>query len=102
MVGYATVMIQGQVAKDPELRYSPGDGVPCVTLCVKIVRANGYGRSTTFIEVKKSGNGAEALAAELKQGDVVRIEGNLVQRRWQHCGQDFSKLIVDAASVEKS
>lgn len=101
MMGYATVRIEGRLVKDPELRYAP-DGTPWLTLSVKVSRANGYGRATTFLECKQSGAAAEQAATEFRQGDVVRIEGSLAQRKWRHGAQDFSKLFIDVASMERA
>jgi single-stranded DNA-binding protein len=101
MSGFATVKIEGQLFKDPELRYRP-EGTPCATLCVRVSRANGYEKSVVYVECKQVGDQAEDTAAEYKKGDAVRIEGNLAQRRWSHGGQDYSRLIVDVASMERA
>jgi single-strand DNA-binding protein len=98
MLGFATVTMAGHLSRDPELRYSTS-GVPSVNFCVKVSRANGLEKSTTFVECKKTGDSAEDIAAEYKQGDAVHIEGSLRQVRWKPDGP--SHLIVDAALVER-
>jgi len=98
MNGFATVIMAGHLSRDPELRYS-ADGVPAVNFCVKVSRANGLERSTTFVECKKSGDTAEDIAATYKQGDAVRIEGSLRSVRWKPDGP--ARLIVDAAVLER-
>lgn len=98
-VGFAVVKLEGLLTKNAVVRYD-GNGRACAHLNVKVYRANGFERTVMFVEVESRGEDADELARGLKQGDVVRVEGSLVSRRWSCRGQGGTKLVVDAAAVE--
>ena len=46
------------------------------------------------------GKRAEALSPYLVQGQLVAIEGHLIQRRWEKDGKKFSKLEIAVDNIQ--
>lgn len=59
-----------------------------------------WGETVHYIELSLYGNRAEALAPYLVQGQLVAIEGHLIQRRWEKDDKKFSKLEVAVDDIK--
>lgn len=53
-----------------------------------------WGETVHYFEFSLYGKRAEALASYLVQGQLIAIEGHLIQRRWEKDDKKFSKLEV--------
>lgn len=53
-----------------------------------------WGETVHYFEFSLYGNRAKALVPYLVQGQLVAIEGHLIQRRWEKDDKKFSKLEV--------
>ena len=59
-----------------------------------------WGETVHYIEFSLYGKRAEALAPYLMQGQLVAIEGHLIQRRWEKDDKKFSKLEVAVDDIK--
>lgn len=93
------VMLMGNLTRDPELRYTPGNtAVANLGLAVNRRWKNQNGEQqeeTTFIDCEAWGRTAEVLNQYLQKGRPVYVEGRLKLDQWQDKdGQNRSKLKV--------
>lgn len=59
-----------------------------------------WGETVHFFEFSLYGKRAEALAPYLLQGQLVAIEGHLIQRRWEKEDKKFSKLEIAVDDIK--
>jgi single-strand DNA-binding protein len=79
------VVLIGRLTQDPELRYTPGNGVPVATFTLAVDRpfANQQGeRETDFINIVTWRKLAETIANYLKKGRLVAVTGRLQVRSY--------------------
>ena len=84
---YHTLIIVGNVGKDPEMRYTPS-GKPVTTFTVAVSRSwntldGERHNETEWFNVVAWGNLAEICKQYLTKGQQVYIEGRLQTRRWE-------------------
>jgi single-strand DNA-binding protein len=79
------VVIVGNMANDPELKYTPsGVAVANFRVAVNRARASGQGeRDADFIPVVAWRQNAEFAANYLHKGRLVGVEGRIQTRSWQ-------------------
>lgn len=99
MASYNRVVLLGNLTRDPELRYTPGNmAVTDVGLAVNDRRKSNTGEwieETTFVDVTIWGRTAEVASEYLKKGSSVLIEGRLKLDSWENKdGEKRSKLKV--------
>ena len=105
-----SVLIEGTLARDPELRYLPsGDGnaqgAPLCTLVLASTRTykvNGERvEEVSFIESAVPDKLGEVCAEHLTKGRGVRVVGRLKQERWEDGdGYAREKFVIVAEHVE--
>lgn len=93
------VMLRGNLARDPELRFVGQNKTAVVNFTVatsrEFTRADGsQDKVTSFIQCEAWDSGAEAVANALKKGDLVMIEGSLRNDSWEKDGVKHSTLKV--------
>jgi single-strand DNA-binding protein len=93
------VMLRGNLARDPELRFVGDRKTAVVNFTVatsrEFTRADGtQDKVTSFIQCEAWDTGAEAVANTLKKGDLVMIEGSLRNDSWEKDGVKHSTLKV--------
>lgn len=59
-----------------------------------------WGETVHYFEFSLYGKRAEALASYLVQGQLIAIEGHLIQRRWEKDDKKFSKLEVAVDDIK--
>lgn len=93
-----SVVLLGNLTRDPELRYTPqGTAVCDLSIALNYVRGRGEDKKdeVSFIDVTVWNKQAETAAEYLKKGRAVVIEGRLVQERWEsQDGKKMSKVRV--------
>ena len=99
-----SVLIEGNLTKDPELSYTP-NGKAVSTLRIATNRYfkqdDEYQEEASFFDVTVWAKQAEACAEYLKKGRGVRVVGRLKQDRWQDPeGNNRSKVHIVAEHVE--
>ena len=99
-----SVLIEGNLARDPELRYTP-KGTPTCTLVLASNRAckvEGERRDeVSFFEATTWGKLAQVCAEHLQKGRGIRVVGRLKQERWDDPhGNARAKVVIVAEQVE--
>ena len=98
-----TVIVTGNLTRDPELRFTPsGVAVANVGLASnrKYKQGDDIKDEVCFLDVTAFGSTAEAVAEHLGKGRKVLVEGRLRFRTWEtEVGQKRSKLDVIANRV---
>lgn len=59
-----------------------------------------WGETVHYFDFSLYGKRAEALSPYLVQGQLVAIEGHLIQRRWEKDGKKFSKLEIAVDNIQ--
>lgn len=82
----STVTVVGNIARDPELRYSQG-GAPMVKFSIaenrRYQKAGEWTEEVGFYDVICWGQLGENAASCLNKGDRVVVSGRLAQRSWE-------------------
>ena len=99
-----SALVEGNLAREPELRYTP-EGTPTCTLVVASSRtykvAGERTEEVSFIETTTWGKLATVCAEYLTKGRGVRVVGRLKQERWENPdGNSRSKVVIVAEQVE--
>jgi single-strand DNA-binding protein len=99
-----SVLIEGNLTRDPELSYT-GKGTAVAKLGVANNRwfkqEEELQKETSFFDVTVWGRQAEVCEQYLKKGRGVRVVGRLKQDRWQDPeGNPHSKIEIIAEHVE--
>ena len=99
-----SILLEGNLTRDPELRYTPA-GTPLCTLVVSSVRTYKLEGERTeevsFIEATTWGKLATVCAEHLTKGRGVRLVGRLKQERWEDVeGNTRSKIVIVCEHVE--
>ena len=102
-----SVLIEGNLCRDPELRYTP-KGTPTCTLVLASNRSyrdpERQGERTeevSFIETTTWGKLAEVCHEHLAKGRGIRVVGRLKQERWEDTeGNARAKVVIVAEQVE--
>ena len=99
-----SVLIEGNLTKDPELSYTPNEKA----VCKLRLATNRYYKQgdepqeeASFFDVTVWGRQAEACAEYLKKGRGIRVVGRLKQERWEaQDGSERSRVAIIAEHVE--
>ena len=99
-----SILLEGNLARDPELRYTP-QGTPTCTLVVasnRTYKLDGERvEEVSFIEAVTCGKLASVCAEHLSKGRGVRVVGRIKQERWEDpAGNSRSKVVIVAEHVE--
>ena len=99
-----SILLEGNLAREPELRYTP-QGTPVCTLVVASSRsykvAGERTEEVSFIESTTWGKLATVCAEYLHKGRGVRVVGRIKQERWEDPdGNARSKVVITAEHVE--
>ena len=99
-----SVLIEGNLVRDPESRSTP-KGTPVCKITVACNRFykkdNALEKEVSFIDVESWGMLAEKCGNLAKKGRGVRVVGRLKQDRWQSKdGQNHSKVYIVAEHIE--
>lgn len=97
--GFATVKMRGNLVKDPEVKYQ-ADGTAVCSFCVAVNRSNGEFKRVDFIDCVKIGMLAEDMRDAFRKGDLVEIDGVLMQQRWKaKDGYGRSRVVVEVKVI---
>ena len=104
-----SILLEGNLCRDPELRYTPSAGTaPGTPLCTLVVssvrtskRAGERTEEVSYIEAVTAGKLATVCAEHLTKGRGVRLVGRLKQERWEDTeGNARAKVVIVAEHVE--
>lgn len=101
MAGINTVVLSGNLTRDPELKVLPSG----LAVCELGLAVNGYvpkkGPKVDFFDVVCFGKVAEAVGEYLGKGSHICLSGRLEQQRWEtDDGQKRNKVKVIADRIE--
>jgi single-strand DNA-binding protein len=99
-----SILVEGNLVKDPELRETPKG----TSVCTFSVASNRFykqndamEKEVSFFDVETWSNLAETCGKNLHKGRGVRVVGRLKQDRWTGTdGKPFSKVKIVAEHVE--
>ena len=99
-----SVLLEGNLCRDPELRYTP-KGTPVCTLVLASNRSykveGERQEEVSFVETTTWGKLATVCAEHLAKGRGVRVVGRLKQDRWEDAeGNARAKVVIVAEQVE--
>lgn len=99
-----SVLLEGNLVRDPELNYT-GKGTPVCNFSVATNRfykqEDELVKETSFFDVTVWSRQAEVCKEYLEKGRGVRVVGRLKQDRWQDAeGKNRSRVLVVAEHVE--
>ena len=102
-----SVLIEGNLCRDPELRYTP-KGTPTCTLVLASNRSyrdperqGERHEEVSFIETTTWGKLATVCHEHLAKGRGIRVVGRLKQERWEDAeGNARAKVVIVAEQVE--
>ena len=106
MASFNTVILLGNLTRDPELRYTPkGQAVAKVGLAVNRTYKTETGETkeeVTFVDIDAWGKQAELIGQYLRKGRALFVEGRLKLDQWddKNTGQKVSKLKVVMESFQ--
>ena len=99
-----SILLEGNLCRDPELRYTPS-GTPLCTLVVSSTRTckldGAPVEEISFVEAVTAGKLATVCAEHLTKGRGVRLVGRIKQERWEDAaGNAHSKVVIVCEHVE--
>lgn len=94
------VVIIGRLTKDPELKYTPGNGTAVTTINLAVDRQvkKDKPKEADFIPVVIWGKMAEATAQYMSKGKLIGIAGRIQTRSYDH--KDGHKVYVTEVVAE--
>ena len=99
-----SILLEGNLCRDPELRYTPKGTAVCtlVLSSTRTCKVDGERHEeTSFIEATTSGKLATVCAEHLAKGRGVRVVGRIKQERWDDAdGNARSKVVIVSEHVE--
>ena len=94
------IVLIGRLTRDPELRYTPGNGVAVATFCIAVDRPFSKEKETDFINIVVWKQQAENCSKFLSKGSLVSVDGRLQIRQYEKDGQRRTAAEVVADSVQ--
>ena len=97
-----TVVLTGRITKDPELKYtSGGTAIMSFSLAVNYSKKQGeqWVDEVSFFDCNYFGKAAESVKQYMTKGQMVAIEGELRQERWEKDGLARSKVVINVANL---
>jgi single-strand DNA-binding protein len=82
MVSFNRVVLAGNLARDPELRFTQ-QGVPVANFSIAVNRVRSKSEAVDFFNVSAWRELGERVTNYKKKGDPIVVEGRLQYRTWQ-------------------
>ena len=98
-----SVNIIGRLTRDAELKYTASGTAVCkFSLAVNEKRKAGdeWKDNANFFEIVLWGKVGESIQQYLTKGKQVAVIGKLTQERWDQDGQNRSKVVITAGTVQ--
>jgi len=99
-----SILIEGNLVRDPILRTTPKGAQVCVMSLASnrfYKMDSGYEREVSFFEIESWSRLAEACYNKARKGRGIRVVGRLKQSRWVDAdGKSRSRVIIVAEHVE--
>ena len=98
-----SVNIIGRLTRDIELKSTAGGttvGKASIAINRRVKRSGEWTEEGNFFDVVMFGKTAENIAKYAGKGKQIGISGELEQQRWEKDGQQRSKIVIIANSVQ--
>ena len=98
-----SVTIIGRLTRDIELKSTAGGttvGKASIAINRRVKRGGEWTDEPSFFDVVMFGKTAENIAKYAGKGKQIGISGELEQQRWEKDGQNRSKIVIIANSVQ--
>ena len=98
-----SVNIIGRLTRDIELKSTAGGttvGKASIAINRRVKRGGEWTEEGNFFDVVMFGKTAENIAKYAGKGKQIGISGELEQQRWEKDGQQRSKIVIIANSVQ--
>jgi len=99
-----SILIEGNLVRDPQIRHTPKGTAVCNFTLVsnRYYRAeNGIDKEVSFFDVEVWAKLGESCYKKGKKGRGVRVVGRLKQERWKgEDGKNYAKVVIVAEHVE--
>jgi single-strand DNA-binding protein len=99
-----SILIEGNIRRDPELSYGPNGTIRCKFILDSVHLGKEDGKTTEELcsfSVQTAGSSTEIQTEHLKRGRGVRVVGRLKQDRWTDTeGAERSAICIIAEHVE--
>jgi single-strand DNA-binding protein len=98
-----SVFAIGRLTRDAELKFTAGGlaiskfSIACNSRAKK---GDQWIDEASFFEVSVFGKSAETLNQYLTKGKQIAVQGRMKQERWEKDGQNHSKIVINADSVQ--
>ena len=93
-----TVVVLGNLTKDPEQRKTSNDKV----VTSFSIAVNGYNEHVNYFNIQAWGKTAEFVAKYLKKGSQVVVDGRLAQQVWEKDGAKHYDVVIVADNVQST
>ena len=98
-----SVFAIGRLTHDSELKYT-GGGLAIAKFSIacnsRAKKGDEWIDEASFFDVSVFGKSAETLNQYLVKGKQIAVQGRIKQERWEKDGQKFSKIVINADSVQ--
>ena len=96
------IAMTGRLTRDPELKYTTsGTAILSFSLAVNYSKKQDdrWVEETSFFDCQYFGKAAESVRQYMTKGQMVAIEGELRQERWEKDGQARSRVVINVANL---
>lgn len=105
MANLNKVFLMGNLTRDPEMKYTPsGTGICAFSVAVNRKwkdKTGGYKEEVAFVDCEAWGGTGEMIAAYLRKGNSIFVEGRLRFSQWEaKDGGKRSKLSVTVENFQ--
>lgn len=96
------IAMTGRLTRDPELKYTAGGtAILSFSLAVNYSKKQDdrWVEETSFFDCQYFGKAAESVKQYMPKGQMVAIEGELRQERWEKDGQKHDKIRINIQNL---
>lgn len=96
------IALTGRLTRDPELKYTAGGtAILSFSLAVNYSKkqSDQWVEETSFFDCQYFGKTAESVRQYMTKGQMVVIEGELRQERWEKDGQKHDKVRINIQNL---
>ena len=95
-----TVALSGRATRDPQLRHT-ASGTPVVNFGIAVEQyKKDADNETSFFNLTAWAGLAELIAAKLRKGEAISVQGSLVQRSWEKDGETHSTVEINMREID--
>lgn len=90
----------GRLTKDPEVKQTEKSAICNFTIAVNYFDSRDKTEKASFLDIKCFAHNANYVGKYAKKGSPVTVSGEVRQERWEHEGQNRSKIVFYADKVK--